>query len=218
MTGVSVNRLSYTLVADGASDRALIPILTWPMRRLCGPFPIHAEFADLRRLRNPPRGLSERIHWSVELYPCNLLFVHRDAEGATIGRRKLEICKALRSSRTGPLPVVCVVPVRMTEAWLLIDEAALRHASGNPNGTQPLNLPAVQRLEWLADPKSHLRDLMREASGLSGRHLDSFNRRLPGYSVADWIDDFSPLYRLTAFQALIEEVRQVVAANGWGGL
>ena len=49
--------------------------------------------------------------------------------------------------------VVCVVPVRMQEAWLLIDEAALRRAAGDPNGTQPLAMPDVQRLEELADPK-----------------------------------------------------------------
>ena len=28
-----------------------------------------------------PRGLSERIRAAVELYPCDLLFIHRDAEG-----------------------------------------------------------------------------------------------------------------------------------------
>lgn len=122
-----MRRLSYTLVADGASDRALVPILTWLMRRYCGSLPIQAEYADLRRLRNPPRGLAERIELSVELYPCDLLFVHRDAERATIGHRRSEITAALKDSRT-TLPAVCVVPVRMQEAWLLIDEAALRHA------------------------------------------------------------------------------------------
>lgn len=203
-------------MADGASDRALVPILTWLMRRYCGSLPIQAEYADLWRLRNPPRGLAERIELSVELYPCDLLFVHRDAERATIEHRRSEITAALEDSRT-TLPAVCVVPVRMQEAWLLIDEAALRHASGNPNGTVPLNLPDVHRLEHLPNPKGLLHDLMRQASGLHGRRLRSFNRRIHGYryGVADRIHDFSPLYRLAAFRRLVAEVEHVVAANGW---
>lgn len=186
------------------------------MKRYCGSLPIQAEYADLRLLRNPPRGLAERIELSVELYPCDLLFVHRDAERATIEHRRSEITAALEDSRT-TLPAVCVVPVRMQEAWLLIDEAALRHASDNPNGTVPLNLPDVQRLEHLPNPKRLLHDLMRQASGLHGRRLRSFNRRLHGYryGVADRIHDFSPLYRLAAFRRLVAEVKHVVAANGW---
>ena len=113
------------------------------------------------------------------------------------------------------LPAVCVVLVRMQEAWLLIDEAALRRASGNPNGTVPLNLPDVQKLEHLPNPKELLHDLMRQASGLHGRRLKSLNRRLHGYRVADRIHDFRPLYRLAAFRRLVADVEQVVAANGW---
>ena len=103
-------------------------------------------------ISHSPRKLSERID-SVELYPCDLLFVHRDAESAPIEEREAEIRKALEKSSVDSVRVVCVVPVRMQEAWLLIDEAALRRAAGNPNGTQPLAMPDVQKLEELADPK-----------------------------------------------------------------
>lgn len=210
-----MRRLSCTLVADGASDRALIPILTWLLRNLCGSLAIQAEYADLRRLRNPPNRLAERILRSVELYPCDLLFVHRDAEDSTIEHRRSEIIAALKASGTAPLPAVCVVPVRMTEAWLLIDEAALRHASGNPGGKQPLNLPSVQRLERLPNPKAILYDLLGQASGLHGRRLRSFHRRSYGYHVADSIHDFNLLQRLAAFRVFASETQQVVAANGW---
>lgn len=213
-----MRRLSCTLVADGASDRALIPIITWLMRRFCGSRPIQAEYADLRRLPNPPKRLVDRIHRSVEYFPCDLLFVHRDAEDATLERRRSEIAAALSDGGGVRIRAVCVVPVRMTEAWLLIDEAALRHASGNPHGTQSLSLPNVQSLERLPDPKGLLYDLMRRASGLSGRRLRSFNRRLHGFLVADCIDDFSPLYHLTAFQSLADEMKAVVVANGWSDL
>ena len=203
--------LRYTLVADGSSDRALLPILTWLLRQFCGAIPIQAEFADLRRLPHPPKRLSERIHWSVELYPGDLLFVHRDAERAPIEKREAEIRKALAESPVeNSVRVVCVVPVRMQEAWLLIDEAALRKAAGNPNGTQPLAMPDGQKLEALADPKQHLRELLRQASGLRGRRLERFNWRSSAHRVAEMIGDFGPLYKLAAFRRLAAEVERSV--------
>ena len=211
-----MQELRYTLVADGSSDRALLPILTWLLRQYCGVIPIQAEFADLRRLSPSPRKLSGRIDRSVELYPCDLLFVHRDAESAPIEEREAEIRKALEeSSVEDAVRVVCVVPVRMQEAWLLIDEAALRRAAGNPNGTQSLDMPDVQRLEELADPKQLIRDLLRQASELQGRRLERFNWRSSAHRVAEMIDDFSVLYKLAAFQRLAAAVEQVVTAEEW---
>lgn len=210
-----MQRLNYTLVSDGAADRALMPILSWLLRNFCGSLPIQPAFADLRRLRNPPRSLVDRIQRSVALYPCDLLVVHRDAEGAAFEDRLAEINTALSESLSTPKPAVCVVPVRMSEAWLLIDENAVRRAAGNPNGKVPLDLPSLHRLEQLPDPKRLLHDLLRRASGLRGRRLSSFNRRLHGHRVADWISDFSPLYRLSAFARLATDLNQVVAAHGW---
>ena len=208
--------LRYTLLADGSSDRALLPILTWLLRQSCGAIPIEAEFADLRRLPHPPKKLSERIHWSVELYPCDLLFVHRDAESAPIEEREAEIRKALKeSSVEDSVRVVYVVPVRMQEAWLLIDEAALRRAAGNPNGTQPLAMPDVKKLERLADPKQLICELLRQASGLRGRRLKRFSWRSSAHRVAEMIGDFSPLYGLAAFQRLAAEVERVATAEEW---
>jgi hypothetical protein len=45
------------------------------------------------------------------------------------------------------MPVVCVVPVRMMEAWLLIDEMAIRRVAGNPNGRIPIELPVLNN-QW----------------------------------------------------------------------
>ena len=211
-----MQELRYTLLADGSSDRALLPILTWLLRQSCGAIPIEAEFADLRRLPHPPKKLSERIHWSVELYPCDLLFVHRDAESAPIEVRESEIRKALKESLVeDSVRVVCVVPVRMQEAWLLIDEAALRKAAGDPNGTQPIDMPDVQKLEELADPKQLFRELLRQASGLRGRRLKRFNWRSSAHRVAEMIGDFSVLYRLAAFQRLAVEVKRVATEGEW---
>ncbi|MHC5830744.1 MAG: hypothetical protein ACYT04_86055, partial [Nostoc sp.] len=107
---------------------------------------IQSNWADLRRLPKPPKKLLPRIINSLELYPCNLLFIHRDAEREPREKRITEILEALQEAVKKSVvvpPHVCVIPVRMQEAWLLFDEAALRKAAGNPSGRQPLQLPDI---------------------------------------------------------------------------
>lgn len=211
-----MERLRFTLVADGSSDRALLPILTWLLHQHCKDIPIQGEFPDLRRLPNPPGDLFQRIDKSLELYPCDLLFVHRDAERESVEKRQEEICKALeRSERGKTLPVVCVVPVRMQEAWLLIDESALKKAAENPASRQSLPMPPVKRLEDLPDPKKVLHDLLRKANDPQGRRqLKRFNRKLSQcvQRVAEQIGDFDPLRGLTAFRELENQVRSIGSA------
>ena len=55
------------------------------------------------------------------MYPCDLLFVHRDAERESIEQREKEIRESLeKSAMERTPPVVRVIPVRMQEAWLLV--------------------------------------------------------------------------------------------------
>ena len=188
--------LRFTLVADGSSDRAILPVLVWLLREHFGSVPIHPTFADLRRLPNPPKGLSDRIRTSLDLYPCDLLFVHRDAERESVAKREEEILDSLaKSAIDEALPVIRAIPVRMQEAWLLVDEDALRRAAGTPDGRQPLTMPDARRLEDLPDPKQTLHDLLRQASGLRGRRLRRFDRDMGRcvQRVAEEIRDFRRL-------------------------
>ncbi len=209
--------LRYTLLADGPSDRALLPILSWLLGKVVSvEFAIQPGWADLRRLPARPQTLTDRIISAVDLFPCDLLFVHRDAEREPAAVRVLEIQNALEAAneRGFGLPAICVVPVRMTEAWLLFDEAAIRRAAGNPNSRHPLSLPPLARLEFLPDPKSDLHDLLRQASGLRGRRLRRFEVRADAPQVSHYINDFSPLSRLLAFSDLEIELRRVVEQEG----
>lgn len=107
---------------------------------------------------------------------------------------------------------VCVVPVRMTEAWLLGSEPAIREAAGNPNGSTPLELPPMSRLERLPNPKQVLRQALQDASELTGRRRDAFRRRLARrvHRVAEVTEDFGHLGELPAFQALDGAVEQAM--------
>lgn len=187
--------LKVTLIADGPSDRALLAVMSWMLRgaQVAHETPV---LADLRPLPNPPRELAERARIAVQLHPCDVLVVHRDAEAMPWSVRRDEIRQAVSALGVAH---VAAVPVRMTEAWLLLDEAALRRAAGNPNGTESLSIPSLQRLESLIDAKKTLYDLLRKACGLSGRRLASFRPQPAVQTLSHEILDFSPLRALPAF-------------------
>lgn len=195
----------------------LLPILTWLLRESGIACAIQPSWADLRRLPQPPQGLENRVRASLHYYPCDLLFVHRDAEREPYSTRRAEVERAIESvtRRSVTPPAVCVIPVRMQEAWLLVDEHAIRLAAGNPNGRQPLSLPPINRLEDLPDPKRNLHELMREASGLSGRRRNRMPVRSLTRRVAGFIADFAPLRRLPAFNALESDLKETIGDNGW---
>ncbi|MEQ8538308.1 MAG: DUF4276 family protein [Coleofasciculus sp. D1-CHI-01] len=165
-----------------------------------------------------PQDHSKRIELSLNLYPCDLLFIHRDAEKEPREKRVAEIQKAVEGIRESvSVSVICVVPVRMTEAWLLFDEAAIRRAAENPRGKQPLNLPNLSKCEELPDPKQYLCQLLRQASGLTGRRLKKFRAREREkiQRIAELIDDFSELRSLSAFQILEADIKQMLKRQSW---
>lgn len=209
--------LRYTLLSDGSSDRALLPILNWLLQTHLVNCAIQPQWADLRRLDRSLRNTFEdRIALSLALYPCELLFIHRDAEKEQREVRIDEILRALeKTGNPDSIPVVSVVPVRMTEAWLLFDIIALRKAAANPNGKTPLQLPELKKLEDEPDPKKVLYNLLRQASGLSSRRLKKFSASDCTHRVAELIDDFSPLRALPAFKVLESEIANIIKVQGW---
>ena len=103
----------------------------------------------------------------------------------------------------------------MQEAWLLFDEIALRRAAANPNGRQPLQLPPLNTVEHLPDPKSDLYELLREASGLTGRRRRRAQVAQLAYRVADLIENFAPLRALPSFNALETDLKQIIKTQRW---
>jgi hypothetical protein len=208
-----MSELRYSLLTDGSSDRVLIPILSWLLREYCPNLAIQDEWADLRRLPYPPRNLADRIIKCLELYPCDLLFIHRDAEKVSLEKRACEIRVALTGIASPP--VICVVPVRMQEAWLLFDEIAIRKAAGNPRGKVPLNTPTMDMVESLPDPKQRLYELLSLASGYSGRNMKRLRPNRRAHDVPKFIKTFAPLRSLPAFRYLEEELKKVVQEQRW---
>lgn len=205
-----MSALRYTLLSEGTSDQALLPVLDWLLRHH---FPDHAvqpSWANPQRFGQPPKRLSDKIALTIEFFPCDVLFVHRDADRELRENRVREITGAKLEVKTAQnLPVVCVVPTRMTEAWLLHDEAALRTAAGNPHGKEPLQLPRIADLEKEPDPKDLLHKLLLDASGRKGRRLRSFAVSGRVRRLAELIDDFAPLRALPAFRSLESDIQNI---------
>jgi hypothetical protein len=101
----------------------------------------------------------------------------------------------------------------MTEAWLLFDEMAIRHAAGNRRGQQRVDLPVLARMEDLPNPKQLLYECLQSASGQSGRRLKQFRVAVHARRVADLIDDFSPLRTLSSFALLEQDIRNFIDAH-----
>lgn len=143
----------------------------------------------------------------LDLYPCEILFVHRDAERQPVEWRREEIAGYVNNAHASHVPVI---PVRMTEAWLLVDELAIRSAAGNPNGTESLVLPGIESLEDIPDPKQVLYDALVKATGRNARRRHRFPVQQRVHRISDYIDDYSMLEALPAFQLLQEDIRSIL--------
>jgi hypothetical protein len=213
-----MNTLRFTLVTDGPTDAILIHPIRWLLVINGVRLAIEPQWPDLQALPTPPSKLEDRIQAALDLAPADLLFVHRDAEREPRLKRVEEIQRAVQrvSQRLfGSQPYVCVVPVRMTEAWFLFDEAAIRQAAGNPHGRIALTLPSGGRAEEIPDPKDTLHELLLSASELPARRLRRFPVHERVNRVAELIENFSPLRQLPAFASLETELRAIIQTAGW---
>jgi hypothetical protein len=212
--------LRFALLGEGNSDDALLPLIQWTLEQppmgLLPSVDIVPIWID-RHLLSDADSEAETIAEGLDLFPCNLLFIHRDADDSDRTGRAREIESVISTARlhgTDFPPSVPVVPVRALEAWFLIDESAIRRAANRPRGRIPLRLPRGRQIEAILDPKDALRQALRSASEKPRRRWPEVDRIRPR-AVADQIRDFAPLRQLPAFQAFEADVRRVIAEQGW---
>ncbi|WP_419921392.1 hypothetical protein [Candidatus Poriferisodalis sp.] len=201
------------LLTDGPSDRPLAAHL----EAMCLERGVRVDVSapEFERLPNPP-GLSvenrlESIRRGERL--PDLLFVHRDAERQHPQLRLQEITDATQQVASG-LPFVPIIPVRMTEAWLLADQQLIRQIAGRPDSTVDLGIPPSDRLERMPDPKAALRQALAAASGNSGRALKKFDNRFGTHRrlLLERLDRSGPVSQLPRWQALESDLDRVLAS------
>jgi hypothetical protein len=176
--------------------------IRWLLNELFPEYAINFSWADLSRVTPRRTNLADRIRIGLELFPCDLLFVHRDAEGDSYDKRVAEIQAALQHVGKQDHPHIPVIPTRMTEAWFLHDEQAIRLAAGNPNGSMQLHLPDARRVHTINDPKQLLERLLIQATGLNKRRLKHFKPRREMHRLAELVEDYNALRQQESFQRL----------------
>ncbi|MGA5648494.1 hypothetical protein [Streptomyces seoulensis] len=199
--------LRILFTGEGTSDNGLVPhiemvaaesgvqaVVTAPDFGRLGPAHCHAVTDKLRTIRN----LGDTY---------DLVIVHRDADRVSPDDRRREVSQAVAMEWPGH-PHIAVVPVRALEAWLLLDESAIRRIAENPNGRMHLDLPKAGAAERVADPKKLLQETLVAASGVSGRRLTTFRSRFPRHrhKLLESLDPYGPVSQLPSWQTFISDL------------
>lgn len=200
--------LRSLFLADGPSDlplAGLLEVLCAQHRR-----EVQITAIDPRNLHAPSRTVEDRLRFlfQQDVHP-DLVFVHRDAESQHPEERVAEVLRGAVAAGVEPNRVVPVVPVRMTEAWLLLDEVEIRRVAGRPSSTNSLGLPAVSRIESVPDPKALLSEILLEAGRPAGRRRrDQFKRDFGRHRalLLQRLDLEGPIDRLPAWQKLKHDI------------
>lgn len=173
---------------------------------------------DLNRLPNKPgHSVADKLRAAQQLSNAgqeyDLVVIHRDSDGGPPDDRRREIAEAVAAVSPG-LAHVPAIPVRMLEAWLLLNEAAIREVAGNPNGKVALKLPKPARVESAADPKALLKQAIATASEDRGRSLQKLQARFPENRarLLQMLDREGPVKQLTSWQSFTHDLREALGS------
>lgn len=199
-------------LADGPSD---LP-LALHLERLCQRMGREVDVVAVPSDRLPVgtgRSVGSRLRAVLTndaRFDC--AFVHRDAEGQEPELRHEEVARG-RTVAALAGPALAVVPVRMTEAWLLLDEPAIRRVAGRPSSPTSLDLPPAQLVEAVADPKAMLAAALVRAAGHRGRRLKTFRRQFGSHrrQLLEALDIDGPVRELTAWRRLLLDLEDLLS-------
>ena len=195
-------RIQFLLVCEGSSDDALVAhisklLIEHGVTEADG-LPFHGQPHDthsrqeVEQSRETLSELAKKVKHGLKCFGApgqlpDLLFIHRDADhyrdtnAAGPDNRRNEIQAAMQSVSYPGLLYVGVVPVRMTEAWLLVDKCKIRRVAGKPDNRCNLDLPALGEIERMSNPKERLKEILLQAGSPSGRRRKNFKSKFGGH-------------------------------------
>ncbi|MEV0294689.1 hypothetical protein [Nocardia sp. NPDC050710] len=202
---------SGLFVCEGTSDLPLAEIVeTLFIER---GMDVRLSKPDYALLGKVPKDVESRVRAGLDLVdgPVDVVVVHRDADGAGPEHRRNEIVGATTSVAARAVAVP-VIPVRMTEAWLLLDEDAIRRVAGNPKGRKDLGLPSRRRLESVADPKLLLQQCLLTAADSTGRRREQVAKRFNEHrrQLLQRLDCSGPINELPSWSQLIKDIESAI--------
>ncbi|WP_245633730.1 hypothetical protein [Amycolatopsis jejuensis] len=197
--------LQGLFIAEGTSDQPLANTVEVLFRE--SGIELRLTVPPYEQLPKVAKTIKDRTEAGQRLMECiDVVVVHRDSDNVGHDVRREEIDSAMHSAGIG---VWCpIVPVRMTEAWLLLDEKEIRRVAGNPKGRASLGLPKRHEVERVADPKEVLRKALLDASAATGRRREREAKRFNSQrrQLLEGIDREGPLKELSSWQQLLEDV------------
>ena len=203
---MTARSVSFAFLCEGSSDTGLIAHLETLL--------VHfgaqeaTGMPDTRKGTIPAR-LRQLLTEETEA-GIDMVFIHRDSDGPDRNGREREIRRGVEESGF-PHPFIPVIPVQETEAWLLLDEQAIRDVVAS-KGKQPLRLPKPNAIEGTRKPKEILQKALLAASETSGRRLkkekNSFNhhRRV----LLQRLDPFGAVRNLPSWQCLERDIKRAL--------
>jgi hypothetical protein len=153
---------------------------------------------------------------SREVRGCHVLLIHNDADSRTFERARRErfepgFALVQQCSEEVCRNLVPVIPIRMTEAWMLVDVDALCGVLGTNLSPQMLELPSRAALvESVTDPKNTLNEVMRKVNaGRSQRrqHI-SLNTR---YELLARRIDLNRLIHVPSYKSFVDDLTSTLA-------
>ncbi|WP_329144512.1 DUF4276 family protein [Streptomyces niveus] len=172
---------------------------------------------DLNRLPNKPGpGVEGKLLAAQQLSDSGQAYdlVVIDSDREPPDHRRSEIAEAVAAVSPG-LAHVPAIPVRMLEAWLLLDQSAIREVAGNPNGRMALNLPKPAKAESEANPKALLKQAIATASGEKGRGLQKLQTRFSANRarLLQMLDREGPVRQLASWRSFTDDLREAVESS-----
>lgn len=200
-------RASFAFLREGTSDDGLVPHLGELLVR----GGLDQVMGTARDYKGPIGARLQQV--AAEEAVVDVVFVHRDTDEPSDAQRRSEIAAAVDEIGEGLQAIVIpVVPVQELEAWLLLDEAAIREVVGKPSKRAPLNLPRRARVEVTSSPKEILKTALLTASETSGRRLKEEKTRFSERrrTLLERLDIDGPIQELPAWEALVRDVDAAV--------
>lgn len=204
-------KINFILICEGSSDSSLVDHLESLLIE-CGATEASGDCPDLSRLPKPPgKAVRDMVNAAIKLNPtADVIFIHRDADSAGIDARLAEIEE--HTAHILNKTIIPIIPNKMTEAWLLLDEEKIKISAGNPNYSKDLGLPSPAAVERIADPKEFLFNKLREVSELTGRRLEKFNKdifKCRRYLIGNLTTN-SRIIEVPSYQHLQNKLQEVI--------
>ena len=203
---MTARSVSFAFLCEGSSDTELIAHLETLL--------VHFGAQEVTGMPDTRKGtIPARLRQLLTEATgagINMVFIHRDSDGPDREGREREIRQGVEESGF-PHPFIPVIPVQETEAWLLLDEQAIRDVVAS-KGKQPLRLPKPNAIEGTRKPKEILQKALLAASETSGRRLkkekNSFNhhRRV----LLQRLDPLGAVRDLPSWQRLERDIQRAL--------